>query len=441
MLSLTLGSVRAALVTAVTIPLSLLFAFICMYVAGIPANLLSLGAIDFGIIVDGNLVMVQHILRRLDEREQAAGKKTAVDDTIRWAALEMQRPVLFSLVIIIAAYVPMLTLERVERRLFTPMAYTVCFALLGALLLALTLVPVLSAWVFRNGARVWRNPVLEWMFDRYEAVVRWTLVHSRFAIGTATGLVLLAVALAGRVGTEFLPQLDEGVIWIRSNLPPGISLEESAQTAAHMRQLIRQSPEVSMVMSQSGRNDSGMDPFGPNRNELLIEPLPYSEWPSGKTKSDLVQELSLRLNAAIPGASFNITQPIIDTSTEIATGSSADLAVIITGPELPVLRHLAGEVLDVVKAVPGASDSSVEQEADQPGLRIAIDRDVLGRYGLNVSDVQEVIELAIGGRGVGVVFEGERRFEMTVRYAPEARADPAAIGRILWPPQAVGECR
>ena len=364
-LSLTLGSVRAALVTAVTIPLSLLFAFICMYFAGIPANLLSLGAIDFGIIVDGNLVMVQHVLRRLGEREQEPGHRTTVDETIRRAAMEMQRPVFFSMVIIIAAYFPLLTLERVERRLFTPMAYTVCFALLGALLLALTLVPVLSTWVFRHGARTWRNPVLEWLFDRYEGAVRWTLEHTRLTIGAASTLVVLAVALAGAVGTEFLPQLDEGVIWIRSNLPPGISLEESAQTAARIRQLIRQSPEVKMVMSQSGRNDSGMDPFGPNRNELLIEPYPYSEWPSGKTKPDLVQELSQRLNSHIPGASFNITQPIIDTSTEIATGSSADLAVIITGPDLSVLRRLAGEVLEVVRAVPGAADSSVEQEADQ----------------------------------------------------------------------------
>ena len=227
-----------------------------------------------------------------------------------------------------------------------------------------------------------------------------------------------ALALAGAVGTEFLPQLDEGVIWIRSNLPPGISLEESAETAARIRQLIRQSPEVKMVMSQTGRNDSGMDPFGPNRNEFLIEPHPYSMWPSGKTKRDLVQELSQRLNSHIPGATFNITQPIIDTSTEIATGSSADLAVIITGPDLSVLRRLAGEVLDVVRTVPGAADTSIEQEADQAQLRIAVDRGVLARYGLNVSDVQDVIELAIGGRAVGAVFEGERRFDVTVRYVP-----------------------
>jgi cobalt-zinc-cadmium resistance protein CzcA len=425
-----LGSVRAALMTAVTIPLSLLFAFVCMHFAGIPANLLSLGAIDFGIIVDGNLVMVQHILRRLGERGHEPHERS-VDDTIRRAAVEMQRPVFFSMVIIIAAYLPLLTLERVERRLFTPMAYTVCFALLGAVLLSLSLVPVLATWVFRHGARTWRNPLLEWVFGRYERAVRWTLGHSRLVISAGSALVLVAIALGGRLGTEFLPQLDEGVIWIRSNLTPGISLEESAETAARMRELIRQSPEVQMVMSQSGRNDSGMDPFGPNRNELLIEPRPYSNWSPGKTKRDLVQELSQRLNSHIPGATFNITQPIIDTSTEIATGSSADLAIIITGPELGTLRRLAGEVLEMVRTVPGAADTSIEQEADQSQLRIAVDRTVLARYGLNISDVQDVIELAIGGRAVGVVFEGERRFDLTVRYVPDARTDQAAIAQIL----------
>jgi cobalt-zinc-cadmium resistance protein CzcA len=429
-LSLMLGSIRAALLTGVTIPLSLLFAFFCMYLVGIPANLLSLGAIDFGIIVDGNLIMVQHILRRLAERG-AEPNARSIDDTIRRAAIEMQRPVFFSLVIIIAAYLPLFTLERVEQRLFTPMAYTVCFALLGALILVLTVVPVLATGVFRRGARIWRNPVLEWLFDRYERAIQWTLAHVRLVVSASVAVVVGGLALAGTIGTEFLPQLDEGVIWIRSNLPPGISLEESAETAGRIRELIRQSPEVRMVMSQSGRNDSGMDPFGPNRNEFLVEPHPYAMWRRGKTKQDLVRELAERLNTHIPGATFNITQPIIDTSTEIATGSSADLAVIITGPDLSVLRRLAGEVLTVVRSIRGAADTSIEQEADQPQLRVAVDRAVLARHGINIADVQEVIELAIGGRGVGVVFEGERRFEITVRYVPEARSDPAAIGQLL----------
>ncbi len=349
-LSLMLGSVRAALITAVTIPLSLLFAFVCMHFAGIPANLLSLGAIDFGIIVDGNLVMVQHIVRRLAERGGEPHERS-VDDTIRRAAIEMQRPVFFSMVIIIAAYLPLLTLERVERRLFTPMAYTVCFALIGALMLSLTLVPVLATWVFRHGARTQAQSAAR---VGVRSIRGGRAVDARAHACSSSARRRRSwrwpSALGGALGTEFLPQLDEGVIWIRSNLTPGISLEESAETAARMRQLIRQSPEVKMVMSQSGRNDSGMDPFGPNRNELLIELHPYSTWPSGKTKRDLVQELSQRLNSHIPGATFNITQPIIDTSTEIATGSSADLAVIITGPDLvdaaPSRRRSAGRGQD-----------------------------------------------------------------------------------------------
>jgi heavy metal efflux system protein len=429
-LSLALGNVPAALLTAMTIPLSLLFAFACMHAVQIPANLLSLGAIDFGIIVDGNLVMVQHVLRRLAERG-ADPHRTTVDETIRRAALEIQRPIVFSLLIIIAAYLPLFTLERVERRLFTPMAYTVCFALVGSLLLALTLVPVLATWIFRSGARTWRNPLLEWMVERYEASVRGSLRHAWTVVVVGIALVGGAVGMAQLVGSEFLPQLDEGVVWIRANLPPGISLEESARTAAEVRRLVRQSPEVQMVMSQTGRNDSGMDPFGPNRNEFLVQPLPYSEWPRGKVKRDLVDELSQRLNSHIPGASFNITQPIIDTSTEIATGSSADLAVIISGPDLSTLRGLATRVLDVVKRIRGAADTSIEQEADQPQLRIAVDRAQLARYALNISDIQDVIELAIGGRPVSTVFEGERRFDVTVRYVAEARRDPTAIAQIL----------
>ena len=431
-LSLALGSLRAALLTAITIPLSLLFAFVCMQFAQIPANLLSLGAIDFGIIVDGNLVMVQHVLRRLAERD-SSGRRATVDETIRRAAIEMQRPIFFSLLIIIAAYLPLFTLERVERRLFTPMAYTVCFALVGALLLTLTLIPVLATWLFRTGVRTSRNPVLEWLFDRYEAAVRWTLGHARLVVLAAVGVVACALALSRAVGTEFLPQLDEGVIWIRSNLPPGISLEESAATASEIRRLVRQSPEVEMVMSQTGRNDSGMDPFGPNRNEFLVQPYPYTKWPAGKTKSALVNELTQRLNSHIPGASFNITQPIIDTSTEIATGSSADLAIIISGPDLSVLRRLANQIVGIVKGIEGTADTSIEQEADQGQLRIAVDRGMLARYGLNISDVQDVIELAVGGRAVGAVFEGERRFDVTVRFAPDARADPTAIATILVP--------
>jgi cobalt-zinc-cadmium resistance protein CzcA len=429
-LFLFLGSVRAALLTAVTIPLSLLFAFICMHFSGIPANLLSLGALDFGIIVDGTLVMVEHIVHALEER-RADADPHSVFDTIRDAALEVERPIFFSLLIIVSAYIPLFTLERVERRLFTPMAFTVCYALLGSMLLALTLIPVLATYLFRDAPKSWDNPVLVWLSARYERALRSTIAYPGRVLAGAAFVVLASFAVATTLGSEFLPQLDEGVVWIRANFPAGISLSKSAELAGEIRRLVKQSPEVREVASQTGRNDDGTDPYGPNRNELFVALKPYDEWPRGTVKADLVEQLSQRLRTAIPGGFFSFTQPIIDNVTEAVTGSPADLAVIITGPDLAVLRRLGNQTLDLLKQVPGAADTGIEQEEDQSQLRIKLDRQSLARYGLNVRDVQDVIELAIGGRTVSTFFEGERRFDITVRYVPEARTDPSAIGSIL----------
>jgi len=430
-LFLFLGSVRAALLTALTIPLSLLFAFICMHFSGIPANLLSLGALDFGIIVDGTLVMVEHIVHTLaSDRSQDSER---VVHSIRNAALEVERPIFFSLLIIIAAYIPLFTLERVEGRLFTPMAFTVCYALLGSMLLALTLIPVVATYLFRDGAKGWENPVLAWVYSKYEGILRAAIRRSRLVVTIAGAIVVAAFGLGSLLGSEFLPQLDEGVVWIRANFPPGISLEKSAEVAGRVRSIIGQSSEVKLVSSQTGRNDSGTDPYGPNRNEVFVPLQPYDTWGRGKTKADLVEELSRRLRAGIPGANFSFTQPIIDNVTEAVTGSPADLAVIITGPDLGQLRRLAQQTLVVLQQVRGAADTGIEQEADQAQLSIRINRQQVARYGINVRDVQDMIELAIGGRGVSTLFEGERRFDIAVRFVPEARSDATAIGSILVP--------
>ncbi len=429
-LFLFLGSVRAALLTAITIPLSLLFAFICMHFSGIPANLLSLGALDFGIIVDGTLVMVEHIVHALDARRTAARQDSALD-TIRDAALEVERPIFFSLLIIVSAYIPLFTLERVERRLFTPMAFTVCYALFGSMLLALTLIPVLATYLFRNAPKSWDNPVLAWLYARYERALRATIAYPGRVVAAAAFVVIASFGVATLLGSEFLPQLDEGVVWMRANFPAGISLSKSAELATEIRTLVKQSPEVREVASQTGRNDDGTDPYGPNRNELFVALKPYDEWTHGKVKANLVEELSQRLKAQIPGGFFSFTQPIIDNVTEAVTGSPADLAVIITGPDLPTLRRLGNQTLEVLRNVPGAADTGIEQEEDQAQLRLRLDRQSLARYALNVRDVQDVIELAIGGRTVSTFFEGERRFDITVRYVPEARTDPSAIGSIL----------
>src|SRR5712692_8595417 len=429
-LFLFLGSIRAALLTAITIPLSLLFAFICMYLGGIPANLLSLGALDFGIVVDGTLIMVEHIVHALDVRRTAAHQH-GVLDTIRDAALEVERPIFFSLLIIVSAYIPLFTLERVERRLFTPMAFTVCYALIGSMLFALTLIPVLATYLFRHSPKAWENPVLTWLNARYERALQSTIAYPRRVLAAATLVVALALVLAAFLGTEFLPQLDEGVVWIRANFPAGISLAKSADLASEIRRLVKQSPEVREVTSQTGRNDDGTDPYGPNRNELFVALTPYDTWSHGKVKADLVEELSRRLKTAIPGGFFSFTQPIIDNVTEAVTGSPADLAVIITGADLAELRRLGNQTLDVLRRVPGAADTGIEQEEDQAQVRLQLDRQALARYGINVRDVQDVIELAIGGRTVSTFFEGERRFGITVRYAPEARTDRSTIGTIL----------
>jgi cobalt-zinc-cadmium resistance protein CzcA len=424
------GSFKAALLTAATVPLSLLFAFACMYFQGIPANLLSLGAIDFGIIVDGTLVMVEFIVRRL-AHEPAAQPGSRAFEVVHEAALQMQRPLFFSVLILISAYLPLFLLERVERRLFAPMAFTICAALAGSLLFALTLVPVLATYLFGKGCRPWRNPVMAGLIRAYEIALRGLLGHP-WKVAGATALVLAgAFAVAGRLGAEFLPQLDEGVIWIRAILPPGVSLETSAQTASRIRELIRQSPEVKLVTSQTGRQESNTEPFGPNRNELLVALTPYESWPAGKKKTDLVRELSERLRAHIPGVQFSFTQPIMDMVMEAVTGSSADLAVVLSGPDLGVLRRLAQQALVIVQQVPGAADTAIDQEADQPQLHIRIDRREAARYGINVAAIQEVIELAIGGRPASVMFEGDRRFDIVVRYIPEARGTFADIGNLL----------
>src|SRR5262249_13449435 len=367
-LLLFLLDLRAALMTAIVIPLSLLFAFACMYLSGVSLSLLSIGAIDFAIIV-----MVERIMHRVGERSQR-GDAGGVLAPIRAAVVDVQRPIFFSLLIIIAAYMPLLTLERVERRLFTPMALTVCYALIGSLILSLTLIPALATYLFRGQVRIRRHRVLETITAWYGRAIGGGVDHAAWALPAAALAVGAALYSYAFLGTEFLPQLDEGVIWIRANLPSGISLEKSAQIARQIRLLIRESPEVNLVASQTGRNDSGTDPFGPNRNELLVDLRPYDTWPAGRTKRALVDELSHRLTANIPGAAFNFTHPIVDTATEIGTGSSADLAVIISGPDLGELRALAGQTLDLLKGVRGAADTSIEQEADQAQLRIVIDR-------------------------------------------------------------------
>ena len=436
------------MLTAITIPLSLLFAFTCMHFTGIPANLLSLGALDFGIIVDGTLVMVEHIVQSLNRSGKGArrrGRRFRNHHAAR--ALDVESPIFFSLLIIISAYIPLFTLERVERRLFTPMAYTVCFALLGSMLLALDA---------DSGAG--DLPVPPRLPDPG---------RTRCCAGSTTGTRCAAAGhraarrldggrrprrwwpgrslLAAHPRHEFLPQLDEGTIWVRANFPAG-DIARKIGRGGHPASAAcwRTSPKSRLVGSQSGRNDSGTDPFGPNRNELFVALKPYDQWPRGHAQAATGRaDLAAACRREIPGANFNLTQPIIDNVTEAVTGSSADLAVIISGPDLGRLRAPgrpdAGRVCNGFR---GAADTFLEQEADQAQLRILIDRQAVARYGINVRDVQDVIEMAIGGKPISTVFEGERRLRRDGALPGPGARRRRRHRRASWFPRATaGACR
>ena len=425
-----LGSIRTALVVAITIPLSLLFAFIAMHFTGIPANLLSLGAIDFGIIVDGALVMAENIVRRVHTstpEEKERGTLWIVLD----AAREVEREIFFSITIIVLAYLPLFTLQRVEGKLFSPMAYTISYAIFGSMLVALTLIPVILSFTLGSRVAPRANPVMTWMTAKYQALLN-DIIRRRTAIiiGSVV-LVAGALVLGGRLGTEFLPELDEGSFNIRCIFPAGISLQEAARIVPTVRHLISKSPEVSTVISQLGRNDDGTDPYGPNRCEVLVGLKPYDTWKSGRRKDELLLEIKNRLESHLPGSVISFSQPILDNVTEAVTGSVADLAILINGEDLGLMRSTADTILSVIRKIPGASEYGIEQEGGQAQLTIRVDRQSVARYGINVRDVQDVLEMAVGGRTVGTLYEGERRFDIVIRYPQEFRSTPADIGNIL----------
>jgi cobalt-zinc-cadmium resistance protein CzcA len=425
-----LGSLRSAIAVAVTIPLSLAFAFVAMKATGIPANLLSLGAIDFGIIVDGAVVMVEAIARGVghasDEERQRGTRRL-----IYRSATEVQRQIVFAVLIIILAYLPLFTLQRVEGKLFRPMAFTLAYAIAGSLLLAITLVPVLCSYLLGPKYKEWHNPVLAWLEVRYGTLLRRLLRRPMPVLVGAGALVVGAMVLASRLGTEFLPELDEGGFNIRAILPAGISLQEARRFPPIIRREIGAFGEVKFIISQLGRNDDGTDPYGPSRIETLVQLQPYASWTSGRTKKELLAALKARLENAMPGASFSFSQPILDNVAEAVTGSAADLAVLVNGEDPTVLRATANEILKVVRTIPGSSEAGIEQEGPQSQLVIDLDREAMARYGINVRDVNAVIELAVGGRPVSQVYEGARRFDIALRYTSPERSNLAAIGSLL----------
>ncbi len=426
-----LGNVRAALLAALTIPLSLLWAFIVMKCTGIPANLLSLGAIDFGIIVDGAVIMIEAIMRRLIHSSEEEKKEKGPLRLIVEATQDVDKQIFFSVVIIILAYLPLFTLKRVEGKLFSPMAYTLGYAIAGSLLLALTVVPVLATYFFGSGkAKEWKNPLFDLLQHGYSALTKKLIANRGIVVASALAIVGVSVFIGTKLGTEFLPELDEGAIVIRTVLPPGISLQAASQYPPIIRKVISPYPEVRAVITQLGRNDDGTDPYGPNRIETHVELAPYDSWPVGVDKHKLIDEIKAKLTANIPGAGFSFSQPILDNVTEAVTGSSADLAVLVNGNNLTKLRSEADTILSVIRSVQGATDYGIEEEGDQAQLFIKIDRTASARYGINVRDIEDMIELAVAGRQVSTLYEGERKFDIVVRYQANDRSTIDDIGRL-----------
>ena len=421
-LMLFLGSPRSSLIVATTIPLSILMAFILMRFTNIPANLLSLGAIDFGIIVDGAIVVMESILRK---REQDPTAVMTEQDAAS-AAVQVARPIFFAKVIVITAYLPLFAFQRVEKKLFTPMAYTIGFALAAALLLGLALIPGLSLAALRKPRKLWHNPVLHALEVWYRAIIGRLLQKPTRALVPGAVAAILAVLLGVFIGKGFLPELDEGSIWMQVQLPPGLSLAKANEMAGEIREAVLTFPQVSYIVTQLGRNDDGTDPWTPSHIESSVGLVPYAHWPKGMVKADLVAKLSARLSQ-IPGIVAGFSQPMIDGVNDKISGAHSDLVIKIFGSDLTEARRLAGDMVDLLRTVPGSADVAIDQEPPLPQLQVKVDRALAARFGINVQDVAQLLEVAVGGKAIAQVFQGERRYDIAVRFIESMRSSPESI--------------
>ena len=425
-LLLYLGSPRAALIVAVTIPLALLTAFICMHHFKIPANLLSLGAIDFGIVVDGAIVVMESILRKFEEGE---GKALTPRDVLH-ATATVARPIFFGMVVIITAYLPLFMFQRIEYKLFSPMAWAIGFALCGALVVALTLIPGLAYVAFKTPRRVFHNPVLLRLRRAYAALLNRLVGHRSVTIAAFVFAFAGVGVLGATVGRDFLPYLDEGSIWMQVTLPPGISLTRAAQMADALRAATREFKEVATVVTQLGRNDDGTDPWTPSHIEASVALHPYESWASGRDKQQLIEALGKRFEQ-LPGTRVGFTQPMIDGVLDKLAGAHSDLVVKVYGNDFAESRRIVADIEAALKTVPGARDVIIDQEPPLPQVRIDVDRAACARYGINAADIADLIGTGIGGKPVGQLFIDERHYDIAVRFNSEARSDPEALGNLL----------
>jgi cobalt-zinc-cadmium resistance protein CzcA len=428
-LILFLGNVRGAIIVALTIPFALMFAAICMNLIHIPANLLSLGALDFGMVVDGSVVMVENIVRHLSLTDDPRTPTQKIRD----AAHEVQRPVFFARGIIIASYLPIFTLQAVEGRLFKPMAWTVTFALVGALVFAIVIAPVMGGIAFKKGAKEWQNPMLVWLTDHYRTTVRKAIVHRNVTLGISTVLFLGAVYLSfgGPIGSEFLPHLDEGSIWVRGTLPPSEGPTASIDFANKARVIIASFPEVKQVISHTGRPDDGTDTAGFFNTEYFVDLKRKEDWRPvfHQDKEALIAAIDQQLEK-FPGVLWNYSQPISDNMEEAVSGVKGELAIKLYGSDLRTLEHTAEQIQSRMTTVKGVEDLGIFRIVGQPNLNFTVDRDAAARWGINVAEIQDALQTAIGSNAVTQVQQGEARYDVTLRYEKRYRDTREAIENV-----------
>jgi cobalt-zinc-cadmium resistance protein CzcA len=447
-----MGSFEAGLVVAATIPMSMLFAFILMKLTGVTANLLSLGSVDFGIIVDASVIIVENLMRRYRDSTEKERVMGIISFTYHTSS-EVGKEIFSSIMIIILAYLPIFTFQRIEGRLFSPMAFTLSYAIGGSMLLSLTLVPVLMTYIYKKRFDAgdlkhieWHNSFVEWIYKWYASIIGRLIKQSRKVVIIGFTIVIIISGIGMKViGTEFLPELDEGGFTMRAFWPVGIHIQEVRKYMPKMREIINKNKQVNVILTQLGRNDDGTDPLGPNRLEVYIGLRDYSKWEEKITKTELLIRMRNELEENFPGVRFSFSQPIMDNLSEAIMGTIADLAIFVIGDDLHVMRNLAEEILEIIKDIPGASEYGIEQEGEQTQLTITIDREKSARFGINVSDIQQIIEAAIGASRISTLYESPKRdkdqntrfgidrpsrFGIVVRYSADFRASIKAIENI-----------
>src|SRR6202167_996566 len=422
-----LGSPRSALVAGVAIPMALVAVFSLLNLTKVSANLLSLGAIDFGILVDGAIVVTEAILRR----REAMPTEELSESEVKAAAVQVTRPIFFASLIIITAYLPLFSFQRAEAKLFTPMAYTMAYALCGALLTTLALVPGLAYFAFHKPGTVYRNRWLEWLTVRYEQVLGACIEQPRIIYGIAIFALLAVVAFGATVGRDFLPDLDEGTLWLQVQMPTGLALNKASDMASDLRRALLKFPEVSYVVTQTGRNDDGTDPWTMSHIEAPVGLRPYDTWPAGESKREFLDKLAVGLAKDLPGYSIGISKPIIDGVNDMIGGAHSPLVIKIYGEDLNQLRDIGGQIVKVLYTIQGPSSASIFQEPPIPQIEIKVDREKAARFGVNMTDVQNVIQTGVGQTPISTVYVGERTYPLTVRYTQDARNSPPALGNLL----------